>query len=153
VPALFGLIRELADYERLLDAFVGDERQLEAGLFDSGAADALIAEVDSDPVGHAIFFTTFSSFLCQPGLWIEDIYVRPQHRRSGIGRAMLARIARMAVQGGCGRLEWAVLDWNEPARRFYATLGAELMDQWQILRMEGDSLNRLAQMPSTDSFR
>jgi GNAT superfamily N-acetyltransferase len=147
VPALLGLIRELAEYEHLLDAFVGDERQLEAGLFDSRAANALIAEVDSDPVGHAIFFTTFSSFLCRPGLWIEDIYVRPQHRRCGVGRAMLAHIARMAVQQGYGRLEWAVLDWNEPALRFYDTLDAKLMDEWRILRMEGTSLTRLAQTP------
>lgn len=140
---MFRLIRELADYEKLDDAVRGDAELLATTLFDRGGGEALIAEVDGEAVGYAIFFSTFSTFECRPGLWIEDLFVQPTHRRRGIGRALLGRIAALARERDCARLEWSALDWNEPALRFYDELGAIPLTQWQILRLEGDELGRL----------
>jgi len=140
---LFGLIGELADYEKLSEAVKGDAELLATTLFDDGGADALVAEMDEEAVGFAVFFATFSTFECRPGLWIEDLFVRPERRRRGIGSALLARIAELAVERGCARLEWSALDWNEPALRFYDQVGATRMEQWRILRLEGGALERL----------
>lgn len=140
---LFGLIGELAEYEKLGDAVNGNAGSLAAALFDDEVAEALIAEVDGEAAGYAIFFTTFSSFECRPGLWVEDLFVRPAHRRQGIGRALLVCIGRLAVERGCARLEWSALDWNEPALRFYEEIGAQHLKQWQALRLEGNGLLRL----------
>jgi GNAT superfamily N-acetyltransferase len=140
---LFGLIRELAEYERLSDAVRGDEELLAHSLFERPVAEALIAEVDGEEIGYAIFFTTFSTFECRPGLWVEDIFVRPAQRRNGIGRALLAEVAGIAVDRGCARLEWVALDWNKPALRFYEELGAAPLDDWQALRLDGEALRRL----------
>ena len=140
---LFGLIGELADYERLSEAVKGDADLLATTLFDDGGAEALVAEADEEAVGFAVFFTTFSTFECRPGLWVEDIFVRPEHRRRGIGGALLAHIAGISVKRGCTRLEWSALDWNEPALRFYDQAGATLMEDWRILRLEGDALKNL----------
>jgi GNAT superfamily N-acetyltransferase len=140
---LLGLIRELAEYERLGDEVVGTEELLVESLFERGMAEALIAESGGEPVGYAIFFTTFSTFECRPGLWVEDVFVRPALRRGGIGRAMLAEIAGIAVERGCARLEWMALDWNQPALRFYARLGARQLDDWRGLRLEGEAMRRL----------
>jgi GNAT superfamily N-acetyltransferase len=140
---LFGLIRELADYEKLGDAVTGDARLLATTLFDRRGAEALIAEVGGEAVGYAVFFGTFSTFECRPGLWVEDLFVRPEHRQRGIGRALLGRIAAIALEWDCARLEWSALDWNEPALRFYDELGAERLEQWRALRLEGDVLRRL----------
>lgn len=137
---LFGLIGELADYERLSDAVKGDADLLATTLFDDGGAEALVAEADEEAVGFAVFFTTFSTFECRPGLWIEDLFVRLEQRRRGIGSALLAHIAGLAIERGCARLEWSALEWNEPALRFYDQVGATRMEQWRILRLEGDAL-------------
>ncbi len=140
---LFGMIRELAEYEKLGDAVRGDAELLARSLFDQGAAEALIAEVDGEAVGYAIFFGTFSTFECRPGIWVEDLFVRPENRRRGIGRALLARIAATALERECARLEWSALDWNEPALRFYDELGATRLRDWLILRLDGQGLKRL----------
>lgn len=140
---LFGLVRELAEYEKLADAVTGDAELLGDALFDQATAEALIAEMGAEPVGYAVFFATFSTFETRPGLWVEDLFVRPAHRRRGVGTGLLAHIAGIAAERGCARLEWSALEWNEPALRFYDRLGATLMEQWRILRMEGDALRRL----------
>lgn len=140
---LFQLIEELAAYEKLSDAVNGNAESLGIALFDEAVAEALIAEVDEQAVGYAVFFTTFSTFECKPGLWVEDLFVRPSHRRRGIGRALLGHIAGFARERKCARVEWSALDWNEPALRFYEEIGATRMEQWQALRLEGESLRRL----------
>jgi GNAT superfamily N-acetyltransferase len=140
---LFELIKELAEYERLSDQVRGDARLLEESIFDRRAAEALVIEVDGEPAGYAIFFTTFSTFECRPGIWLEDLYVRPALRRRGIGRAVLAQIAEIALERDCARLEWVALDWNEPALTFYDSLGAARIEEWQALRLEGEALRRL----------
>jgi GNAT superfamily N-acetyltransferase len=144
VPELLVMIRELASYERLADRVVGSERQLEQSLFELGAAEALIAEAGAEPVGYAIFFTTFSSFLCLPGVWCEDIFVRPDWRGSGIGRALFVAVAREAADRGYERVDWVVLDWNESAIAFYRGLGADHLSDWQTMRLEGERLRRVA---------
>jgi len=140
---LFGLIGELADYEGLADAVKGDAQLLAAGLFDRRAAEALLAEVDGEAVGYAVFFATFSTFECRPGLWVEDLFVKQARRGQGIGRALLARIAGIAVDRNCTRLEWSALDWNEPALCFYEGLGATPLEEWRALRLEGEALRNL----------
>jgi GNAT superfamily N-acetyltransferase len=144
---LFSMIQELADYEQASDRVRGSQQQLAAALFDPpAAAEAVIAEVAGQPVGVALFFSTFSTWLCQPGIWLEDLYVRPEHRGDGVGRALLAHLARLAVERGCGRVEWSALDWNTPALKFYDRLGAARLDDWKGFRLEGDSLRRLADL-------
>jgi GNAT superfamily N-acetyltransferase len=144
---LFGLIQELAEYEKLGDAVKGDAELLATTLFDRGGAEALIAEVDGEAVGYAIFFGTFSTFECRPGIWVEDLFVRPENRRRGIGRALLARIAAVALERDCARLEWSALDWNKPALRFYDELGATRLGEWLTLRLDGQELERLSTEP------
>lgn len=141
---LLAMIRELAGYERLADRVVGDTDRLERSLFELGAAEALIAEVEGEAVGYAIFFTTFSTFLCWPGLWCEDIFVRPQWRGDGIGRALFAGVAGVAAERGYGRLDWVVLEWNQPAIAFYEGLGASHLSDWQTMRLDGERLRRVA---------
>jgi GNAT superfamily N-acetyltransferase len=145
VPLILGLIRELAEYERLADQAVGTEKQLERHLFgERAAAEALVAELDGQPAGFAVFFTTFSTFLCRPGIWLEDLFVRPERRRAGVGRALLEHVAGIAVERGCGRVEWSALDWNTPALEFYAGLGARRVEGWTTHRLEGEAIRRLA---------
>jgi GNAT superfamily N-acetyltransferase len=142
---LLGLIRELAAYERLGHEVAGDAALLHQHLFGpQPAAEAALVEVDGCPVGFALWFTTFSTFLCRPGLWLEDLFVRPEHRRGGVGRALLAHVAALAVARGHGRLEWSVLDWNEPALAFYRSLEARPLDDWTTHRVDGEALERLA---------
>jgi GNAT superfamily N-acetyltransferase len=140
---IFDLILELAEYEKLSDQVHGSAELLERSLFDRGAGEALVLEVDGEPAGYAIFFTTFSTFETRPGIWLEDIYVRPRWRRLGIATAVMERLAALAVERDCARLEWVALDWNEPALRFYDQLGAEPIEGWQALRLSGDALRRL----------
>jgi GNAT superfamily N-acetyltransferase len=140
---LFALILELAEYEKLGGEVRGDAELLARALFDRGGGEALIAEVDGGAVGYAIFFGTFSTFECRPGIWVEDLFVQPEHRRRGIGRALLARIAAIALERECARLEWSALDWNEPALRFYDELGATRLREWSMLRLDGRGLARL----------
>ncbi len=143
VEALFGLILELADYERLGHEVNGDPARLAHSLFEARTAEALLAEVDGEAVGYAIVCGTFSSFECLGGIWIEDIFVRPSRRRAGIGRALFERVAALAVERGCPRVEWAALEWNELALGFYDRLGARRMDEWRMLRLDGEALERL----------
>jgi GNAT superfamily N-acetyltransferase len=140
---LFELILELAAYERLRDAVTGDAEQLHQQLFEAGTAEALLAELDGEAVGYAILCGTFSTFECRAGIWLEDIFVRPERRERGIGRALFARVAALAVERGCGRLEWCALDWNELAMGFYDRLGATRLESWRMLRLEGEALTRL----------
>ncbi|HEY4779392.1 MAG TPA: GNAT family N-acetyltransferase [Solirubrobacterales bacterium] len=146
---LFGLILELAEYEKLAHAVVGDPEVLRRTLFEQRAAEALIVELDGEAVGYAIFFTTFSSFECRSGVWIEDIYVRPEKRRDGIGRAVMEHIAALALERGHVRLEWTALDWNEPALRFYEKLGATQLGDWVTHRLDVDGMRRLSDPPDS----
>lgn len=145
VEALFELIVELAEYEKLADQVKGDAEVLRRTLFELRAAEALLLERGGEAIGYAIFFTTFSSFECRPGIWLEDVYVRPEQRRGGVGRMVMEHLARLAVERGCVRLEWCALDWNEPALNFYEKLGARRLDDWKMLRVEGERLRQLAQ--------
>jgi GNAT superfamily N-acetyltransferase len=146
VPLLLTLIRELAEYEKLSHEVVATEEVLRESLFGGRrVAEALLGHVAGEPAAFALFFHNFSTFLGRPGLYLEDLYVRPEHRGGGVGRAMLRRLARLAKERGCGRLEWWVLDWNEPAIRFYKSLGAEPMDDWTVYRVAGEALDRLAE--------
>ncbi|MGH8461983.1 MAG: GNAT family N-acetyltransferase [Stenotrophobium sp.] len=145
VPLILSLIRELADYEKLSHEVVASEAALRRDLFGAHpAAQVLIAEWDGAPAGFALFFTNYSTFLARPGIYLEDLYVRATLRGRGIGQALLSRVAALALARGCGRLEWSVLDWNAPALKFYAALGARAMNQWTIHRVTGDDLEKLA---------
>jgi GNAT superfamily N-acetyltransferase len=148
VPELLRLIRGLAEYEKLAHMAVGTEAQLKDALFCARpAAEALMAERAGRAVGFALFFTTFSTFLCKPGIYLEDLFVEPGHRGSGIGKALLRRLARLAAERDCGRLEWRVLDWNEPSIAFYKSLGAQLMPEWILVRMTEGELAAFAAVP------
>jgi len=144
VAELLAMIRELAEYERLADRVSGDTDRLERSLFELDAAEALIAEVDGEAVGYAIYFTTFSTFLCWPGLWCEDIFVRPKWRGEGIGLGLFSAVAGIAAERGYERLDWVVLEWNEPAIAFYEGLGAGHLSDWQTMRLEGEGLRQVA---------
>ncbi len=144
-PIILGFIRELAEYERLLHEVVADVAQLETSLFgDKPAAEVLIAEWSGEPVGFALFFTNYSTFLGRPGMYLEDLFVRESARGKGVGLALMARLATICVQRGYGRFEWWVLDWNEPALDFYSRLGAVPQSEWTVQRMTGESLRVLA---------
>ena len=145
VPELLRLIRELAEYEKLADMAVGTPPMLHEALFGARpAAEAMVAERGARAVGFALYFTTFSTFLCRPGLYLEDLFVEPAHRGAGIGKALLRALAALAAERGCGRLEWRVLDWNEPSIRFYESLGASLMKEWVLVRMTREEFEALA---------
>ena len=146
VPLLHGLIRQLAVYEKLEQTMVSTEADVAEGLFGARpAAEALVASLDGTPVGFALFFTTYSTFLGRPGLYLEDLFVVPEARGHGAGKALLARLAQLVVERRYGRLEWVVLDWNEPAIGFYKSLGALPMDEWTTFRVTGEALAKLAQ--------
>ncbi|HVD86997.1 MAG TPA: GNAT family N-acetyltransferase [Solirubrobacterales bacterium] len=144
VEILFDLILELASYEKLADKVAGDAEVLRHSLFEERAAEALLLEARDEAIGYAVFFTTFSSFECRSGIWLEDVYVRPEHRRGGIGRAVMEHLAALALDRGHVRLDWVALDWNEPALNFYEKLGATRLDDWKILRLERDGIRQLA---------
>jgi GNAT superfamily N-acetyltransferase len=145
VELIFDWIIELADYERSRDRVTGTVEQLNSSLFGPDpVAEAVIAEIGGQAAGFALFFRTFSTWLCRPGMWLEDLYVKPQHRRAGVGGALLAYLARIAVTRGYGRMEWSALDWNTPALTFYETLGAERLVEWDTFRLAGDRLDRVA---------
>lgn len=144
VGAVHALIRELAVFEKLEHLCTGTAHALEDALFGTRrSADVLVAEVSGEIVGFALFFPTFSTFLARPGLWLEDLYVKPAHRGHGIGAKLLRAVAAVAVERGCGRFEWSVLDWNAPAIGFYERLGATVMPDWRIARVTGEPLDRL----------
>jgi GNAT superfamily N-acetyltransferase len=145
IPLILAFIRQLADYERLSHAVVVTEDNLRECLFgERRYAEVLIGEADGTPVAFAIFFHNFSTFRGRPGLYLEDLFVIPEMRGKGFGRAMLVELARIARERNCGRLEWAVLDWNESAIQFYETLGAVLLNDWSIFRVTDEALDRLA---------
>jgi GNAT superfamily N-acetyltransferase len=144
VQLVFDLICELATYEKLRDDVVGTPEVLRASLFERRDAEALIVESDGEAVGYAIFYTTFSTFECRSGIWLEDVYVRPEHRRGGIGLRVMEHLAALVLERGHVRLEWCALEWNEPALNFYAKLGARRLDDWRMLRLEADGLRDLA---------
>jgi GNAT superfamily N-acetyltransferase len=148
---IFSLILELATYEKLADKVAGDPEVLRRSLFEEKAAEALLLEVGEEAVGYAIFFTTFSTFECRSGIWLEDVYVRPEHRRGGIGRQVMEHLAQLTLERGHVRLEWCALEWNEPALNFYAGLGARVLDDWRMLRLERDGIERLAAGTSAQS--
>ncbi|TMC81536.1 MAG: GNAT family N-acetyltransferase [Chloroflexi bacterium] len=145
VPLIAELIRGLARYEKLEDEVVMTEEKLTDSLFgERRYAETLIAQDDGEPVGFALFFHNFSTFLAQPGIYLEDLFVVPEQRGRGVGRGLLERLAQVAVDRGCGRLEWAVLDWNKDAIKFYERLGAKPNSEWTVYRLTGQPLHALA---------
>lgn len=148
VPLILEFIKGLAEYEKLSHEVVADEALLHEQLFGEpptrAGAEVIIAYLAGKPVGFALFFHNFSTFLGRRGIYLEDLFVKPEVRGHGVGRALLGHLARLAVARGCGRLEWAVLNWNEPAIKFYQSLGAKPMDEWTVYRVTGDALNKLA---------
>jgi GNAT superfamily N-acetyltransferase len=145
VGLIYSLIVELAQYERAPEQVMGTPELLGEALFGpEPSAEAVIAELDGEAVGFALFHATFSTWECRAGIWLEDLYVPPQHRRSGVGGALLAHLANLTVQRGCTRLEWAALDWNSPALEFYEKLGATQLKEWKMHRLDGERLARVA---------
>ena len=145
VPLILSLIKELAEYERLSHEVVATEEVLRDSLFgERPVAEVLIGHLGDEPVGFALFFHNFSTFLGKPGIYLEDLYVRPEFRGAGIGRALLVHLARLARERGCGRLEWSVLDWNEPAIGFYKKIGASPVSGWTVYRVTGEALDDMA---------
>ena len=148
VAAIVAMIKELAEFERLEHLVQVTPETLRPHLFgERPVAEALLAEVDGEAVAFALFFTNFSTFLARPGLYLEDLFVRPAHRGSGIGKALLQRLGVMAVERGCGRFEWSVLDWNANAIALYEKMGAQMLGDWRICRVTGDALTNFAQLP------
>ncbi|WP_138505249.1 GNAT family N-acetyltransferase [Nostoc sp. PA-18-2419] len=141
---LFKLIEGLAEYEKLSHAVTGNALELKEHLFGSHRyIEAILAEFTGQPVGFALFFHNYSTFLTKPGIYLEDLFVLPEYRRQGIGKALLTKVAQIAVERNCGRLEWSVLDWNESAQAFYRSMGASILDDWRICRVTEDALNKL----------
>ncbi len=137
-------IKELADYEKMSDEVVADETTLETWIFDKQKAEVIFAVKDGEEVGFALFFHNFSTFLGRAGIYLEDLYVKPECRGNGYGKAILKKLASIAIERGCGRLEWWCLDWNKPSIDFYLSLGAEPMSDWTVYRITGDTLKQLA---------
>lgn len=151
VELIFSLVVQLAEYERAREQVTGTPELLHDALFGPRpSAEALIAELDGRSVAFALFHSSFSTWEARPGIWLEDIYVPPEHRRAGIGRALLAEVASIAVARGCARLEWSALDWNTPALEFYEQLGSERLDQWVLHRLDGTALEGVAAESRTE---
>ena len=144
VPTILGFIRALAAYEKMEDQVIADETLLETWIFEKRKAEVLLAFEGDTPVGFALFFHNFSTWLGRAGIYLEDLFVLPEYRGRGYGKLLLKRLARIAVQRGCGRLEWACLDWNEPSIAFYKSVGATAPDEWTTYRVTGDALLALA---------
>lgn len=145
VPLILQFIKDLAEYEHMLDEVVADEATLEEWLFDKRKAEVIFVLEDGVEVGFALFFHNFSTFLGRAGIYLEDLFVKPEHRGKGYGKALLKKLASIAVERGCGRLEWWCLDWNTPSINFYLSLGAEQMSDWTTYRIAGETLKRLAE--------
>jgi GNAT superfamily N-acetyltransferase len=151
IPLILGFIQALAEFENLTDEVTATEVELRNELFGAAPrAEVLLACEDGTPVGFALFFHNFSTFLSRTGLYVEDLFVLPEHRGKGYGRALMLQLAKVARERGCGRFEWTVLDWNQPAIEFYRSLGAEPMSQWIIQRVTGEALDKLASRPLFD---
>ena len=145
VPLILSFVKELADYEKLQDEVVADEKTLEEWIFDRQKAEVIFALEDGKEVGYALFFHNFSTFLGRAGIYLEDLYIQPAYRGRGHGKALLKELASIAVERGCGRLEWSCLDWNRPSIDFYLSLGAEQMSEWTVYRLAGDTLLNFAE--------
>jgi len=146
IPVILEFIKELADFEKLSHEVVATEKMLKKSLFgERPMAEVIIADYLSKPVGFSLFFHNFSTFLGRPGLYIEDLYIKPEHRGMGIGKTILKYLAKLAVERDCGRLEWWVLNWNINALNFYNELGAQAMDQWTVFRITGETLSNLSE--------
>ena len=144
VPLILEFIRGLAEYEKLADKVVATEEVIRESLFGRKPyAEVLIAEADGDSAGFALFFHNFSTFIGRPGIYLEDLFVKPQYRGRGFGKALLVRLAALAAARGCGRVEWAVLNWNRPAIEFYESIGAVPMNEWTVYRLTGEALRKL----------
>lgn len=145
VPLILRFIKELADYEKMSNEVVADEKTLETWLFDKQKAEVIFAVEGGTEVGFALFFHNFSTFLGRSGIYLEDLFVKPAYRGKGYGKALIKKLAEIAVERSCGRLEWWCLDWNKPSIDFYLSLGAEPMSDWTVYRIAGDTLARLAE--------
>lgn len=143
-PLILSFIKELAEYEKMLDEVVATEEQLEEWIFEKNKAEVIFALEENKEVGFALFFHNFSTFLGRAGIYLEDLYVKPEYRGKGYGKALLQKLAGIAVGRGCGRLEWWCLDWNKSSIDFYRSLGAEPMDEWTVYRITGETLKDLA---------
>ena len=144
IPQILQFIRELASYENMLDEVVATEDLLQEWIFEKKKAEVILAVKDNKSVGFALFFHNFSTFLGRAGIYLEDLFVKPEHRGKGVSKALLQRLAQITMERGCGRLEWACLDWNKPSIDFYLSLGATPMDQWTIYRLTRETLRRMA---------
>ena len=145
VPLILRFVKELADYEKMQNEVVADEKTLEEWIFDRQKAEVIFALEDGKEVGYALFFYNFSTFLGRAGIYLEDLYVQPEYRGRGHGKALLKTLASIAVERGCGRLEWSCLDWNRPSIDFYLSLGAQPMSGWTVYRLAGDTLLNFAE--------
>lgn len=142
-PLILSFIKALAEYEKMSDQVVATEELLKEWIFEKGKAEVIFPVVDGEEVGFALFFHNFSTFLGRAGIYLEDLFIKPEHRGMGYGKATLQQLGRIALERGCGRLEWACLDWNRPSIDFYLSLGAKPMDEWTVYRLAGDSLRAL----------
>lgn len=145
VAVILEFIRELAEYEKMLDDVVADEKLLKEWIFDKKKAEVILAEVDGKEAGFALFFHNFSTFLGRAGIYLEDLFVKPEFRGKGIGKGLLKQLAKITVERGCGRLEWSCLDWNKPSIDFYISLDAKPMDEWTVYRLTGETLRKMAE--------
>ena len=146
VPAILELIKGLAEYEKLSHEVVATEELLQQWLFEKKKAEVLIGEYNREPVRFALFFHNFATFRGRAGIYLEDLFVKPEYRGKGFGKTLLVRLAKIAVERGCGRFEWSCLDWNTPSIKFYLSMGAEPMDGWTVYRVTGDKLSEMAKM-------
>ena len=147
VALILQFIRELADYEQMLPEVVATEELLREWIFEKQKAEVIFAQAEGETVGFALFFHNFSTFLGRAGLYLEDLFVIPEYRGKGYGKALLRRLAQIARERGCGRMEWWCLDWNRPSIEFYRALGAQPMDEWTVYRLEGETLKNMAEEP------
>ncbi len=145
IAVILEFIRELAEYEKMLDDVIADEKLLKEWIFDKKKAEVILAEVDGKEAGFALFFHNFSTFLGRSGIYLEDLFVKPEFRGKGIGKGLLKQLAKITVERGCGRLEWSCLDWNKPSIDFYLSLDAKPMDEWTVYRLTGETLRKMAE--------
>ena len=145
IPVILSFIRLLAEYEKMPDAVVADEALLKEWIFEKKKAEVLLIEEDTEAAGFALFFHNFSTWLGRAGIYLEDLYVKEEYRHKGYGKALLKKLAEIAVERGCGRLEWSCLDWNQPSIDFYLSLDAVPMEEWTVYRLSGESLQRMAE--------
>ena len=145
VPVILQFIKELAEYENMLDDVVADEALLKEWIFEKKKAEVIFALINDEPAGFALFFHNFSTFLGRAGIYLEDLYVKPEYRGKGLGKGLLKQLAKIAVQRDCGRLEWSCLDWNKPGIDFYLSLEAEPMNEWTVYRLTGETLRNMAE--------